>query len=127
MRIICFSNFLEHSNSLFVNLQLLKVKDLFECEVNKFFYNYMNKTLPDSLINKFTLVQDFHQRNTRNNELIYITKIRTSRLGTNSLRSHGASIWNSFFTKTNMENINSFAILKNFLKKKYLESYSLLN
>ena len=127
LRIICFSNFLEHSNSLFVNLQLLKVKDLFECEVIKFFYYYMNKTLPDSLINKFILVQDFHQRNTRNNKLIYIPKTRTSRFGTNSLRSHGASIWNSFFIKTNMENINSFAILKNFLKKKYLESYSLLN
>ena len=97
LRIITFSFYKDHSNPLFKNLKLLKLRDVLESEIIKFFYKFSRNELPKSVCSIFNLVHEVHTRNTRNNLLIYIPRMSTSRYGNHSLRSDGASLWNKFF------------------------------
>ena len=48
VRTITYSNYIAHSEPLLKELNLLKVKDLFELKVLKFFFKLYHNTLPPS-------------------------------------------------------------------------------
>ena len=89
LRIITFSFYKDH--------KLLKLRDILELEIITFFYNFSINELPKSVCSIFNLVHEVHTRNTRNNLVIYIPRMSTSRYGNHSLRGDGASLWNKFF------------------------------
>ena len=123
LRIITFSFYKNHSNPLFKDLQLLKLRDVLESEIIKFLYTFSRNELPKSVYSIFNLVQEVHTRNTRNNLLIYIPRMSTSRYGNHSLRGDGASLWNKFFKYFfPSHDLTSFFKLKLFLMKLYEES-----
>ena len=123
LRIITFSFYKNHSNPLFKDLQLLKLRDVLESEIIKFLYKFSRNELPKSVCSIFNLVQEVHTRNTRNNLLIYIPRMSTSRYGNHSLRGDGASLWNKFFKYFfPSHDLTSFFKLKSFLMKLYEES-----
>ena len=97
LRLITFSSHTDHSNPLFRDLKLLKLHDILESEIIKFFFKFSRNELPESVCSLFNLVDEIHTRSTRNNSLIYIPKMSTKQYGSNSLRGEGASQWNKFF------------------------------
>ena len=123
-RIVTFPFYKGQSNPLFKDLKLLKVRDVLESEIIKFFYKLSTNELPKSECSKFNLVHEIHTGNTCNNLLIYIPRITTSRYGNHSLRSDGVSLWNKFF-KDFFPNhdLTSFLRLKSFLMKRFLQTY----
>ena len=95
LRIITFSFYKDHSNPLFKDLKLLKLCDVLESEIIKFFFKFSRNELPKSVCSIFNLVHEVHTRNTRNSLLIHIPRMSTSRNGNHSLRGDGASLWNN--------------------------------
>ena len=81
LRIITFSFYKDHSNPLFKDLKLLKLRDVLESEIIKFFYKYSRNELPKSVCSIFNLVHEVYTLNTCNNLLIYIPRLSTSRYG----------------------------------------------
>ena len=78
LRIITFSFYKDHSNPLFKDLQLLKLRDDLESEIKKIFYKFSRNELPKSVCSVFNLDHEVHTRNRRNSLLIYIPRISTS-------------------------------------------------
>ena len=100
LRLITFSSYTDHSNPLFRDLKLLKLHDILEFEVIKFFFKFYRNELPESVSKQFNLVDEVHTRGTRNNSFVYIPRVSTNRYGNNSLRVDGASSWNKFFKES---------------------------
>ena len=69
LRIITFSFYKDRSNPLFKDLKLLKLHDVLESEIIKFFYKFSR------------------------NELIYIPRMSTSQFGNHSLHGDGESVY----------------------------------
>ena len=78
LRIITFSFYKDHSNPLFKDLQLLKLRDDLESEIKIIFYKFSRNELPKSVCSVFNLDHEVHTRNRRNSLLIYIPRISTS-------------------------------------------------
>ena len=57
----------DHSNPLFKHRKLLKLRDVLESEIIKFFYMFSRNELPKSVCSKYNLVHEVHTRNARNN------------------------------------------------------------
>ena len=114
----------DRRNPLFKDLTLLKLRDVFELRIIKCFYTFSRNELPKSVCSKFNLVYEVHTRITRNNLLIYIRRMSTSRYDNHSLRDDGAYLWNTLF-KDFLPNhdLTSFLKLKSFLMKRFLQSY----
>ena len=124
LRIITFSFQKDHSNSLLKDLKLFKLHDVLEAEIIKFFYKFSRNELPKSLCSIFDLVHKVHTYNTRNNLLIYISRMFTSQCGNHSLRGDGASLWNKFFKEFfPSHDFTFFFKLKSFRIKRFLQAY----
>ena len=75
LRIMTNSRYNAHTEPLFKQLHLLKVKDTFEIQCLKFWYKYMNNKLPNYFRNKFTYN---HEIETRNHDRLHLYPTRTS-------------------------------------------------
>lgn len=65
VRIITNSNFIAHSDPLFKKLNILKIKDLFELNLLKFFYKLKKENIPYYFTNLYTRGRQMHDHNTR--------------------------------------------------------------
>ena len=81
VRVICGSKYNSHSEPLFKALNLLKVEDIFRCQVLKFYYKFMNKSLPLYFETMFTPNSTVHQYETRQRRSIHLPVARTSQAG----------------------------------------------
>ena len=61
--IITFSFYKDHSNPLFKDLKLLKLCNILESEIMKFFYKFSRNELPKSVCSIFNVVHEVHTRN----------------------------------------------------------------
>ena len=59
-----FSFYKDHSTPLFKDLKLLKLHDVLESEIIKFFYKFSRNELLKLVSSKFNLVHEVHTRNT---------------------------------------------------------------
>ena len=112
LSITTFYIYTNQSNSLLKNLKLLKVPDILELEVIKFFYLFSRFDLPKSVCSQCNLVHKVHTRDIHNNSLIYSARVPI-------LRIDGASLWSKFFN----HDLTAFLKLKAFLMKQFLQTY----
>ena len=141
IRIMTFAPYNSNVDRSFLDLKLLKVKDVIKLQQLKVVYDFQDKSLPDDLMDLFRLSTNVHTTNrTLNsalNSLIHIPKIRTVSYGNHSIRYHCAKLWNqmfrhgSFRIDSNQANdvklyqVNSVSYFKKKLKQHFLYEYSL--
>ena len=141
LRIMTFAPYISNVDQSFLDLKLLKVRDVIKTQQLKVAYDFHDKSLPDDLMGLFRLSTNVHTTNqTLNsalNNLIHIPKIKTVTYGNNSIRYHCAKLWNqmfrtgSFRIDSNPENdeklckVNSIHYFKKKLKQHFLYEYSL--
>mgnify|MGYP000297251403 CR=1 FL=1 len=67
VRIVSHSKFIAHTDPIFKNLKLLKLKDIYLLQQLKFYFNFVNNRLPD-YFNQFQIrtASEIHTYNTRN-------------------------------------------------------------
>ena len=139
LRIITFSDFNSHTNQLFIDLKLLKVRDLIKLHQLKFVYEFYKKVIPTDLQNLFKFSSDIHTTNmsliSAQKNLLHIPSIKTVTYCNKSIKFHCAKLWNDTFKKgiaidnkvknnVGLEKILNIQHLKRTLKKHYLYNYS---
>ena len=136
---IC-TQIVSHANSLFIDLKLLKVRDVINVQQSKLVYDYFTNNLPIDLTKLFSLSSEIHTTdlhlNSARKNLFHISKIKTVTYGNKSIKHHCATLWNETFkngiainsdTRKNITvtDIKSSHQLKKILKKYYLCRYTL--
>ena len=136
---MAFSPFNSNSNDLFIDLGLVKVRDLIVMSQLKLVYDFLNNRLPIDLRSLFRLASDVHTT-TRElksvaNNLIYIPGFKTITYGKDSLRYQCAKLWNKLFKtgdilintdeRKKLTKIRSIKGFTETLKKHFLHSYTI--
>ena len=138
VRIINFAPFNSHTNDLFIDLELVKVRDLIAMSQLKLVYDFLNNRLPIDLRSLFRLASDVHttsrKLNSEVNRLLYIPGFKTITYGKDSLRYLCAKLWNKTFksgdiqiNKDEVKKLTEIRNVKGFtetLKKHFLYSYT---
>jgi hypothetical protein len=141
IRIMKFAPFNSNTDQSFIDLGLLKVREVIKVNQLKIVYDFYDKKLPDDLMSLFVLSTDVHLTNqvlnSAINNLIHIPSFRTVTYGSNSIKYHCAKLWNDMFptgfiqVNTNRKNdihlskINSIHYFKKVLKKHFLFKYTI--
>ena len=95
LRIMTNSRYNAHTEPLFKQLHLLKVKDIFDVQCLKFWYKFVNNELPNYFRNMFTYNHELHDFETRNRDRLHIYQTRTGG-ARNVLRHHIPELLNRF-------------------------------
>ena len=134
-----FSDFRSHSNPLFLDLKLLKVRDIIKSQQLKLVYDFCNNILPIDLQNLFKFSVDTQSTNCDLNsarkKLLYIPTTETVTYGDKSLKYHCAKLWNHTFrndvtidnkakNKVSINQIYNVHQFRRVLKKYFLYEYS---
>ena len=142
VRIMTFAPFDSSTNEIFIELGLVKVRDLISLNQLKLVYDFTQNRLPTDLMNLFTYSSDVHtssrELNSTVNKLIYIPKVKTTTYGLDSIRYKCATLWNKFFKngeikvdddKKNNKKLSEIKNKKSFnwtLKNHFLHSYTIV-
>ena len=140
VRILSFAPFDSHTNELFIDLNILKVRDLISISQLNLVHDFLNDRLPDDLMSLFRLSSDVHTTsqvlNSTINNLIFIPSFNTVTYGKDSIRYQCAHLWNEIFKKGSIQveanknknvdvvKLSSAKTFKDTLKKHYLFSYT---
>ena len=141
VRIMTFAPYNCSADPIFIDLKLLKVREIIKLHHLKLAYDYQFNKLPEDLMSLFQLCEDVHLTklvlNSAAKKLFYIPSIRTKTYGNQSIRYFCAKLWNSIFKtgsihisgdskdKVQLSMIKSPYHFKNVIKKHYLYIYSL--
>merc|ERR1711942_429492 len=82
------------TNVMHLNLDILKVKDIYKYRIQKFVYESLNKTCIIQFHNFYTYINDIHPLNTRQQNQLHRARFKT-KYGEHSLKYYGAGLWNS--------------------------------
>ena len=140
IRIMTFAPYHSNVDQAFLDLKLLKVREVIKMHQLKVVYDFQDKRLPDNLMDLFKLSTNIHTTNqilnSALNNLIHIPKINTVTYGSNSIRYHCAKLWNTMFRSggfnidSNPANdiklckVNTIHYFKKKLKQHFLFGYS---
>ena len=142
IRILTFAPFNSHvSNKTFLDLKLLKVRDVIKFFQLKLIYDFQCTTLPTDLMHLFKLscevrTNAFDSLNSIDKKLLYIPKFNTIAYGKKSLRYLCPKLWNETFKSgviqvspikeknISVSKIKTIHNFKNALKRHYLFTYS---
>ena len=141
IRILTFSDFHAHTNDMFKDLKIIKVRDIIKMQQLKVVYDFLNNSLPFELMSLFIRSCDIHPNfdlNSSRNNLLYIPRVNTTTYGIKSVRYHCAKLWNDFFKngsiqvkdmqeKNSMIHLNKIKSIHNFknaLKRHFIHQYS---
>ena len=135
-----FAAFNSHTNQIFIDLAVIKVRDLISMYQLKLVYDFMNNQLPNDLMSLFRLSKEVHTTHldlkSSVNSLLYIPRVNTSTYGLNSIRYKCAKLWNTVFETGDVQidddikNNKSVTDIKNkkhfnyVLKRHFLYSYT---
>ena len=138
VRIMTFSDFNSHTNNLFIDLKLLKVRDIIKSQQLKLVYEFYNNLLPTDLQSLFDYDNEVHNYPTTSasKHLLHIPRIYTTTYGNKSIKYHCPILWNATVKsnipidnkiKNNISiyEIHSISQLKKTLKKHFFYCYSL--
>ena len=89
------SKYNAHTEPLFKELHLLKVKDIFDVQCLKFWYKFVNKKLPNYFRDMFKYNYELHEIGTRSHDHLHLYPTRTSG-ARNVLRHHILELLNKF-------------------------------
>ena len=95
LRIITNSKYNAHTDPLFKQLHLLKVKDIFDVQCLKFWHKFVNKKLPNYFRDMFKYNYELHEIGTRSHDQLHLYPTRTSG-ARNVLRHHIPELLNKF-------------------------------
>ena len=142
VHIMSFAPFNAHTNELFINLGLIKTRDLISMYQLKLVYDFLNHHLPSDLNSLFQLSRDVQSTsltlNSTYNRLLHIPKVNTSTYGLDSIKFQCPKLWNNIFKSGEIQidddkkkNIKLSGIKSkkgfNFaLKKHFLHSYTVV-
>ena len=107
MRLLTFSDYREHTSSIFKSLKVVELKDIIQFSVIYLIYFYFNNQLPLQVKNIFTQNESVSPYNTRGDKLLFIPHINTTHFGTKSLRYNDPLTWNNFSQSMNNNNLES--------------------
>ena len=140
VRIMTFAPFDSNVDQSFIDLQLLKVREVIKTNQLKIVYDFFDKKLPDDLMSLFVLSSNIHSTNqllnSAINNLIHIPSFDTVTYGRNSIKFRCAQLWNEMFPTgyiqvsddrskdVHLSKINSIHYFKKTLKKHFLYKYS---
>ena len=141
VRIMTFAPFNAHTNTIFQELELLKVRDVIKTQQLQLVFDFHQNCLPDDLRDLFQLTADIHTTsfalNSTNRNLLYLPPFKTIAYGKKSIRYQCPKIWNFTFKHgtiqinsdrskdRKLDEINTKQSFKNSLKDHYLYTYSL--
>ena len=141
VRIMTFAPFNSSTNDIFIELGLVKVRELISLNQLKLVYDFTVNNLPSDLMNLFNFCSEIHsvprELNSTVNKLIYIPRVKTTTYGIDSIRYHCATLWNKYFKKGEInvdddkKNNVKLVKIKNkksfnwILKKHFLHSYTI--
>ena len=140
VRIITFSDFNSHTNPLFIQLKIIKLRDVIKLQQLKLVYEFTNKIVPMDLMSFFSYRHEAHTTNLElksdQMNMLSAPNIRTVTYGNKSIKYHCARLWNSFLnnvvpTDANfdnnliLDNIRNIYLFKSKLKKHFLYLYTL--
>ena len=94
LRIITFSGFREHTDVLFQNLKILKIREINKHLLGQFVYKYSENMLPRTFNGMFRLNADIHSYNTRSANKFHVNVVKSD-LGKRSIRHTSILLWNS--------------------------------
>ena len=101
LRKMKFSPWNSSTNHLFIQLNLLKVREIIKLNHLKLVYDFQCQRLPLDLMTLFKLSKDVHTTNlmlnSSINNLLFIPSIETKTYGNQSIRYHCAKLWNDTF------------------------------
>ena len=103
LRIMPFSDFTAHSEPLFKQLNILKIKDSVILQNCLFVYDFFRGNLPSSFVSTFTRVDESHQTGTRSAEtgLLSIPRYNSTTFGLKSICRNCINSWNNMSTEIN--------------------------
>ena len=120
LRIIANVGYNAHTGPIFKSLFLLKLEDIYRLNVLKFYYRYCHNQLPPYFQRFiFKTRGDVHHHDTRQKNLINITKVRTV-VAENTLRHISCKIINESL-KIYTHRLQGF---NSYVKLQYINSYS---
>ena len=125
MRIINFEHFQAHTNPLFNNLKILKLKDVFHLKMLKFVYDYKKKNLPHVLNTLLKKIDMTHSHNTRgmSNKNLFIPAFNSIHFGNWTLKYQCPYLWNKISSEVTIDtDVSKKTFSKNikeFLIKQY--------
>ena len=94
------------SDPIFIELEMLKVSDIYKYQVSKHIFKCINKMAPVNCHNWFKINHERHGNSTRSNinnagikiNNLFIPSVRTTNYGLKQLKSSGPRIWNVLST-----------------------------
>ena len=135
-----FAPFNSNTDQSFIDLGLLKVREIIKTNQLKVVYDFYQKKLPDDLMSLFILSSNVHSTNqvlnSAINNLIHIPSFDTITYGRNSIKFHCAQLWNNMFPTgfiqiqadrskdVHLTKINTIHYFKKVLKQHFLYKYS---
>jgi len=129
VRVITNSEYNTHSEPLFKMLQILKITDIYQLQVVKFVFSYINHCLPILLMDTFTTIGNPELHYTRQVKAfkLKLPKARTT-VSTRCITNMGPKIWNNvpsqmYFNK-NQTNFVSTKCFMSRYKCDILSSYT---
>ena len=93
IRIVKNAGYLEHTSSLFKELEILKAGDLFKMQIASYMYNTINNHHDENLLDNLTLQSERHAHFTRNSNLYVVPRMLKSK-SMHSIEHLGVRIWN---------------------------------
>ena len=97
MRAITFSGPIAHTSLLFLDLQILKLEDMYYLYISFFAYECVNNIAPIHFRDYFTQISGFHQCNTRSASCgdLFLVGKNTVQYGLLSICFNGVKSWNT--------------------------------
>ncbi len=92
IRMITNAHYLEHTNTMFDELGMLKLADINKYISSVFMYKYKNKYLPKCFVGTFTKYQEVHHYNTRFAHHYRTVKYKSDKMKY-SIKVKGPKIW----------------------------------
>ena len=143
VRILSFAPFNSHSNERFINLGLIKKRDLISLNQLKLVYDFLNHHLPSDLNSLFKRSCDAQTTslslNSTHNDLLHVPKVKTTTYGLDSLKFQCPKLWNNIFKSGKIQvgnednpyiKLSDIKSRKGFnfaLKKYFLHSYTVVS
>ena len=113
--------FRSDTNVMHSNLDILKVKDIYKYQIQKFVYESLSKTCIPQFHNYYRYVYNVHQINTRQHNHLHRARVKT-KYGEHSLKYYGAGLWNTLnsYIKSS-ETLDTF---KKALRQSIIDNYA---
>ena len=140
VRILTFAPFNAHTNQIFIDLKILKVRDVIKLNQLKLTYDFLNNNLPADLMTLFQRSSDVRsvQTNSVVRDLLYLPSFQSSTYGSRSIRYRCAQLWNEMFKSGSVQvksdrekhsrillsKIRNSCNLRNALKRHFLYFYT---